>query len=373
MKPTIFIIGIFFTIVFVSCGTKQIQKDNNEFIDTLITITRQQFETDKMAIGKLTKMPFIDAVKCNGKIVAKPTGTAKVAAMVPGLVQKINCSIGQHVIKGQVLFELTGNELIELQREFAESASQLHKLQSEYERIKSLYNENVGTQKELISAESEFKSVNARYAALKLKIGLIGLDYSKVEKGEFYTVYAIKSPINGFIAQIYTTIGQHADEEILMAEVIDAAQFHLQLSVFEKDINRLVTGQKIQFSMLNDLNAIYQATLQIIGKTVDPDTKSISCYAAIDKQVSRNFVNNEYIEAQIVIHTDTVFAAEAGAILKSEGNHYLLKMVNKNGDNFLIDKVIVNAGRLIGNYVEIIDPEENENYIISGAYNVVLK
>lgn len=56
------------------------------------------------------------------------------------------------------------------------------------------FSENVGSEKELIFAESEYKATSARYSALKIKMQLLGLNTEKVENGSLYESYIIKSP-----------------------------------------------------------------------------------------------------------------------------------------------------------------------------------
>jgi len=326
MKHALIITSVAACFALASCSGNKKGIEVVSQPDSLIAITQQQFDTDKMEFGEPQQMPFGEIVQCNGNIVVKPSGWAKISALVPGLVQSIYCSTGQKVSRGQVLFELSGNELIELQRELAESASQLARLKSEFDRTKELFADNVGTQKDFISAESEYNIMQANYAALKLKIGLIGLDASKVESGHFYASYSIKSPINGYISQINLSIGQHAVQEMIMAEIFDVSQFQIQLAVFEKDITQLLPGQKIKFRMLENIERFNTATLRAIGKNVDNASKTITCFADIDDVNSSLFVNNAFVEAQIITKTDSVSAIQTDAILKSNNQFYILKL-----------------------------------------------
>ena len=188
------------SIFLSSCTHKQAREQKTELPDNLISVTREQFETGKLVIGEPGKMQFDDKVRCNGNLLAEPSATAIISTSVPGLVKKINCTAGQKVSAGQILFELSGNEFIELQKDFAEMASQLKRIRSEYERVKSLYSEKIGTEKEMILAESDFKAANAKYSALKMKLKLIGLNDAKIEDGDFYESFSLKSPIDGYIS-----------------------------------------------------------------------------------------------------------------------------------------------------------------------------
>lgn len=207
------------TVIFSgSCASKTKTEDTTVVPENLISISREQFEMEKIVLGKPEKIEFDEIVKCNGNIITKPTGIAVISTSIPGIVKKINCIPGQKVYVGQILFEITGNEFIELQKEFSETASQLTRIRSEFERIKSLYSENVGTEKEMVLAESDYKVVNAKYSALKMKLNYIGLDETNIEKGNFYESFSIVSPLNGYISLVNISVGQFTEQQTPMAK-----------------------------------------------------------------------------------------------------------------------------------------------------------
>ena len=370
MKPHSIFYIISIGIFFASCSNKNITKEKSKEPDNLIIITREQFETDKMLFGEPQKLEFYDIVKCNGNIVAQPSGVARISTSVPGLVKKINCTTGQKVNKGQILFELSGNEFIDLQKDFAESASQMKRIRSEYERVKSLFYEKVGTEKEFILAESEFKAATAKYSALKLKIKFIGLDDTKIEEGKFSEFFSIISPLNGYISQINVTLGQYTDQQINLAEIYDVSRLQLRVSVFEKDLDKIKENQKITFTLLSNAGKSYSATVKSIGKNVNSDSKTILCFADIDDMKSVNFVNNAYVEAMIITNNDSVTAVPEESIIKSGGNNYLLAFVKNENNNYFLKRVKVDVGQIKNGYVEILNQLDITKIITKGGYNI---
>ncbi len=370
MKTNSIICIIYTVILLASCSHNQNTERKSEAVDNLITITEAQFKAGNLEIGEPVKMTFENVVRCNGSIVTDPSGNARISTPVQGLIKRISCSGGQKVSPGQVLFELSGNEFIELQRDFAETASQLKRLRSEYERIKALYEEKIGTEKDLIQSESEFKASNAKYSALKMKIRFLGLDESRIETGDFYESFYLRSPINGFISKVYVSIGQYADLQNTLAEVFDPVRFRLMLSVFEKDFGNLNNNQLIRFNLLGDTSKLFSARLKSIGKNVDEDTKTITCYASIDGTDCSYFVNNAFVEATIVTKTDTVYAVPEESILKTEGNNYILEFVRNENSTYYLKRTPVKTGRLTKGFTEILNIPNNLKLITKGAYNI---
>ena len=357
-----------FVLLAIACGNKIKTETSVPETDTLIVVTKSQFETENMELKVPEIRPFNQQVKCNGKLVTAANGTAKISAVIPGLVEKIQCVNGQNISRGQILFSISGNELIEIQRDYSETASQLKRLKSEYERSKELYSQKVATEKEFIQAESEYKAINARYSALKMKISLMGLDLQQIEEGNFSNSYPIKAPISGQITRIDAAIGQYTDLQDYLAEITDNKQLLLKIDVFENDVKYLRKGQAVVFNLLDD-TVSYSATLETIGNTVDNETKTSDCYARID-QTPGSFINNSFVSVLITTESDSVQAVPSEAIIKTEFGSYLLKLVKEDSENYYFEKTMVAAGRLNNDFTEITGALITGKILWKGAYNL---
>ena len=363
--------ALILTIFFLfSCHSK-----NNDGIvsekESFIEISVQQFDSGGMKLGEVQKMVFDELVNCHGNIVSKPSGLARISTPISGQIEKIYFTPGQKISKGQVIFEAGGNMLIELQKDFAETSSQLIRVRSEYERLKSLYSENVGTEKEYITAQSEFKGTQARYSALMMKLNMLGLDAKNVESGNFYQTFSLRSPISGYLSRINVSLGQYSGQETSLAEVFDPSQLILQIAVFEKDIQSLKENQRVMFRILGDNNEYY-ATLKSLGKNVDNETKTILCFAEIDDLLKNNFINNTYVEARVITSRDSVYAVPEEAILRSGESRYILVLRNKENENYYLEKTSVETGRTANGFIEIKN-EIKGQLLLKGAYNIVIE
>ena len=366
-----FILSLLAVCLFMaSCSHNKKNNIPADVTSDLISITGDQFLTGNMAIGEPLKMQFDEMVECTGNIVIEPSGTIMISTPIPGLIRKIECKEGADVSAGQLLFVLGGNDFIELQKDFAETESQLKRIKSEYERVKSLYSERVGSEKDLIMAESEYKSANAIYSALKMKIKILGLDDTKISDGSFYESFSLRSPINGYLSQIEVAVGQYVDQQTPLAELLDINKMEIRMAVFEKDLGNLVKNQKVAFNLLGETRKIYTATLKSIGKDVDHDSKTIYCYADIDESRHVNFINNAYVEASIITKSDSVIAVPEEAVLKSEDNNYLLEFVKNENSNYYLKKTKVRPGRIYKGYVELLNQPDIGKILTRGTYNI---
>jgi membrane fusion protein, heavy metal efflux system len=362
------IIVLVMSAIILSCNKKSEQTSENN--SGLIEITKAQFESEKMAMGEPELQPFNDIVHFTGSVVSSVDGQAQISLPLPGIINKIHFKPGQIIRKGSVLFEISGYEFVDLQRDFAETSALVSRLKSDYLRAKELLKENIATQKDFNYAESNYFAENAKYKALKIKLESTGLDVSKIEKGEFYSSYCIKSPIRGFVASINATIGQYVEPQQMVAEIIDDKSFQLRLSIFENNIVKMKAGQMLDFYLNGNKSVKYRATINVVGKTIIPASKSIECYAAIENSNNINLVNNQFVEGEVYAVVDSVLAVPETAITNSENASFLLVYVKEINSTYYFKKVKVSTGRNINNFIEFTGQLPSNRILTSGVYNI---
>lgn len=361
------------SLIFITSGCGKSSKTAEEAkpeTDKLIKITINQFKADSMALGTISTQTFKDEVQCHGYITATTNGMAQISTPIAGIVESVTCAMGSYIKKGQTLCIITGSELIAMQQEFSETSARLTRLKSDYDRSKSLYDEKISAAKDYIAIESEYKATRAKYLSLKLRLELLLLDVSRIEAGQLYSSFSVVSPINGYITKLNLVLGQYIEQQKLLVEIIDVSQLQLQLSVFEKDIAELKPGQSVNFRSSGENSSAGTATLVSIGKAVDPDTKTITCIAAIQKATAGNLVNQSYIEASIAVNTSEARALPNDALIKSGKDYYVLLVEKSDTEAYYLRRQKVNIGRTSNGYTEIADVTDLTRVLVKGVYNL---
>lgn len=342
--------------------------DANEF--TEIIITREQFESSGLKVGEPVTRRFEEVINANGYVVASPSGWVKISTLIPGRVKKINFSVGDYIKKGQVLFTLESSEIISLQQEYGEAFHQLKSLQSNYERQKALVEEQITAEKDFIHAESEYKSLFVKTEGLKARLRMIYIDPVQVEKGTIVPLVSIYSPIQGFIANQELVVGQFLEPQETVMELINPDQLQINIHVFEKDLKNMVIGQTVRYSNPDDMERIFKATLSHIGKSIDPDSKTVLCIAQIKAPDRNVLVNRLFVETEIITCEREAPAIPSQALIREEDHYYALQLADEKGDNLIFRKILVNVGVVLQEYTEVLD-EGLKDILIEGAYNVL--
>ncbi len=362
------LIIVFWGMITTSCSKKS---ETTEINSNLVEITTEQFKTENMQLGDVESKVFETVVKCNGMIAPKHDGIINISAPVSGIIKDIKCHEGHSVGMNQTLIEIGGNDVIDIQRDFAEASAKYKKQKNEYDRVKSLFDEKVATEKDFIIAESDYKSALAMYNSLKLKLEKIGLSTAKIENGEFYTSYFLKSPVSGIISNLNAYIGNHIDEESVIAKITNPNKYIVIISVFPADINQVKVGQEVRFKPSNAQN-FGSATINSVGIAMNEDTKAIECFANIKDKNNNYLIENESVTVEILTKSDTVNALPTEAIIKTEAGNYILALEKQEKDKYIFRKVNVTSGREFQNFTEIPDKISIPQVLTKGVYNIIL-
>jgi cobalt-zinc-cadmium efflux system membrane fusion protein len=367
----IFILSSAVVFLAFGCGEPGQDQENNAGEEShIIRITKQQFASEDMETGRPELHFFADEVRCNGRIAAMANGAARVSAPLAGFVKEITCSAGDRVTKGETLCRISGSELTMLQQEFAITSIRLSRLKSEYERSRALYNEKIGAEKDFLAAESEYKTVKIAYQSLKHRLEQLNLDVAGIESGDLYKSYPVVSPINGYISGFSVVLGQFAEPQQVLFELVDVARLQLQLSVFERDVNKLQTGQQVWFRSAGDTAVRHEATLLSIGKTIAPGSGTIQCLAGISDNARTGLSDGAYVEAGISFNRKESMSLPSNAILRSGKDNYVYVVEKFEGQTYYLRKEKVNIGRVSGGFTEIVQREGLQNVLIRGVYNL---
>ena len=334
-----------------------------------VSLTREQFESMDMELGDPVPRLFFKSVAANGYIEASPTGSARISTLVSGRVRQINVATGDRVRTGQTLFSLESYEIVLLQQNYAEATQRLKLLKSDFERMEKLWQQNVGAKKDYLKAESEYRQALAKVEGLKAHLQMIHLDPSVIENGRIIPYLDIKTPVSGTITRQELVLGQYVEPSEIAMEVVNEDMLRLRLELFEKSMADLEKGQGVTFFTPDQTDRTYRAVLTHIGKTVSPESRTVECYAELEKEDRVHFINNMYVEAAIITsETEARAVPEEALIAEQEGN-FVLALIREEDGRMTFRKTPVQTGISSLGYTEIRD-ENLKNVLLKGTFNL---
>jgi membrane fusion protein, heavy metal efflux system len=379
----IYLLFIFFVLVLSSCG----KKDGNTSSETIdisanphtevITLTQEQFTTSNMQLGSFEQRSFASKVKANGYIDVPPEYKASVSVKLGGFVKALSILPGGKIMQGALLFTLENPDYIQLQQDYLEAKAQLAYLQSDFERQKSLADENITSQKNFLKAESDFKVTQARVAGLKEKLKLLNINLSVLDAGTIEPVVKVLSPLTGFISKVNITRGVFVSPADVAVEIVSTEHMHVELQAFERDVPFIKENQVITFNVSGAPSVKYMGEVYLIGKTVEGDTRTVNIHGHIDDEDKlKNILPGMYVEATIEVESSMHTVLPTNAVVTVEDNSYVLLMSKQHNRGYEFKKVKVHVGRFNNEWTEIINAaafKADDVFLVKGAFNLILE
>ncbi|MEQ3691654.1 MAG: efflux RND transporter periplasmic adaptor subunit [Flavobacterium sp.] len=302
-----------------SCGEKKTEEvHEEEKSETEVALTKTQFETVGIETGSIEMKNLNTIIKANGYTTVPPQNMANVSTLIGGVVKEIYVLEGTYVAKGKTLATLQNLEVAEMQEDYNSAVANIEYLQLEYNRQKTLSEEDVNPRKVFQEVKAKLAVERARAQSTKNKLQALNVSLSGNS-----SLIPIIAPISGYVGKIGITKGTFADTGISLFEVIDNTQMHLDLNVFEKDLGKISIGQEVDFVLTNQSNKVIKGKIFGINKSFSNESKSVAVHAKINENDTKGLISGMYVAANINITNQTVQALPKDAVVRNGDKYYI--------------------------------------------------
>jgi cobalt-zinc-cadmium efflux system membrane fusion protein len=330
-----------------------------------------QIETSTIELHSLS-----GTLKVNGMVTAPPQNMATVCMPMGGFVKSTSLMPGNTVTKGQTLAIMENQEFVDIQQAYLEAKNKFDFAEAEYKRHTELYKDDVYSQKNLQQVTSDYKSLKAQVKALEQKLLLIGINPAKLHEDDISSSIALVSPISGFIKAVNVNIGKFVSPSDVLFEIVNSDKLLLELTLFDKDVDKVSNGQIIRFFINNETDQ-HKAIIYQTGKSINTD-KTYKVYASV-QGVCKNVLPGMYVNALIEASSNKVTAVPSESVVSFDDKDYIFvfeKNKEEDGKPFTEYRMIeVQKGISDNGYTEIILPEDfnikTAKVVIKGAYNLL--
>lgn len=338
---------------------------------TFVELSDEQAKNVEISLGKLQKKTIGEQIQVSGMMDVPPQGLISISAPYGGFVKKTELLAGSHVHKGELLVEVVHPDYIQLQQDYLDSKSQLEIASKELERQNALKQENVASDKVVQQAESDYKIIKNKVNALEEKLLLIGFNPKQIKANGISASVSIHSPITGYISKVNVNIGKYVTPTDIMFEIVDTDHLHAELNVFEKDIAKVETGQKIIFTLPNDDKKESTASVYLIGKSINTD-RTISIHGHLDKE-DNTLLPGMYIKGFIETMRKDALTLPDNAFVNSDEKVYVFIVRGKNKyEKIEVIKGLSENGLTEAVFKVNIDAEKSQ-FVVDGAYTLLAK
>lgn len=369
MKNIILIINI--ALLLTSCGNDNKQSDaENEqpTQENTLTLTDEQYKNAAIETAKIFTSNISSVLRLNGKIDVPPQSLVSVSVPLGGYLKSTKLLPGMHIRKGDPLAVMEDIQYIQLQQDYLTTKAHLSLTESEYNRQKELNQSKATSDKVFEQARTNYQTQLVLLKSLEEKLKLIGLNPQRISAGTISKSINIYSPISGFVSAVNVNIGKYVTPSDILFELVNPNDIHLNLTVFEKDINKLAVGQKLLAYSNSHPQTKYPLEVILISKNISgQNAAEVHCQF---EQYDNGLLPGMFMNAEIEVSTHNANVLPEEAIVRFENKHYVF--VEKGKQTFEMKDVQI--GNAENDLVEIINAEQfdNENIVVKNAYTLLM-
>lgn len=366
--------------VLSSCGNGKKStaeaKETETLPDDVVELRDDQIKLANIEIGSIQMRALKGTLKVNGIVNVAPQNLATICAPMSGFVKSTSLMPGNAVSKGQLLVVIENQEFVDIQQNYLEARNKLEFAEAEYKRHTELYKEEVYSQQNLQQVTADYKNLKAQVNALKQKLVLISINPDNLQEDNISRSISLVSPITGYVDAVNVNLGKYVTPTDVMFRIVNNDKLFLELTLFEKDANKVARDQKIRF-FINNETETHEAVITQTGQSVNTD-KTYKVFAGVTG-LCKNVLPGMYVNAIIETSGSQVTALPSEAVVSFDDKDFIFvfdKNKEEGGKPFTEYRIIeVKKGVTDGGYIEITLPEgfniSTARVVIKGAYTLL--
>jgi membrane fusion protein, heavy metal efflux system len=323
MYKYIFIITSSLLIITTGCSSKKPAETAEAPVEGPVSIkfTADQLKNTGIESGIITKQLVTETVRLNGMVDVPPQNIVSVSFPLGGYLKNTKLLPGMHVNKGESIGVIEDQALVQLQQDYLMAKNRLNVTQLEYERQKSLNETKTAADKVFQQAEAEYESNRLQVLGLAEKLRLININPDKLNGQTISRMVNIPSPINGFVSRVNVNIGKYVQPQDVLFELINPSDIHAALTVFEKDLNKIKQGQKVDVSFVDEPEKIYETEVILITKSIDENRSGVvHCHF---EKMPPDLKPGMFITATLHMAADSALALPEDAVVRTDNKNYI--------------------------------------------------
>jgi RND family efflux transporter MFP subunit len=291
----------------------------------------------------ISYQPFNHFIDLQGKVESEnisfvtPRGT-------PGQVKQIFVKRGDYVNKGQLLLKLDDaiarQSMVSAEQGLETMKVQLNFARNIYQKQKNLWEQNIGTEVQLITAKNNVETLENQLKGMQEQIKITK------EQLQMTNVY---SDVSGVAEEVNIRVGETFMGG-MQIKIVNTTQLKVTTEIPENYIDRVTTGKPIKIT-LPDINKTVSSNISLTGKIIDPNSRSFYVEAKIPSD--KDFHPNQIALVRIMDYSNPKAISVPVNTLQSDEKGKYVMVLSKEGDKSYARKKIVIIGQFYADKLEI--------------------
>ena len=224
--------------------------------------------------------PVSEGIPLTGIVESNPDKVINFLSLVNGIIANTYFSLGDKVVKGQLLAELRSSELSTLQSEQKTLESQIRVAERKMQSVKSMFEDGIASQKDLLEAESDLTITKVQLEKVN---SILSLYSASSDRG----VFQIKAPASGIIIDKNITPGmQISGESAPLFTISDLSEVWVLLNIYAGNVAKIEPGLEVEIKTLSYPDQTFKGKIGALSQVFDSEERVMKARVVMK--------NNEY-------------------------------------------------------------------------------
>lgn len=267
--------------------------------------------------SKIHSLEWHNSIQASGEIIAWQE--AIIGAQLTGLrLVDVRVDVGDQVKKGQIIARFDDASLMNerdlLKANLDEASALVTQAYVDYKRALVLSQTGGISKQSLLQAETQKQTTAAAVAAVKAQIASNTLQLSYIN---------VVAPDDGVISSRSATLGAigSVGQELFRLIRDNRIEWHGQLTAMQA--TQLAVGQKVTLDLAN--NSTATAYIRQISPTMNPETRMITAYAAIEPNSKARA--GMFATGNIQLNKTPALVVPTASVVIRDGRSYVFELV----------------------------------------------
>ena len=360
------------SMLFNACSINQPSEEPTSVVSentNLVELSDAQLKNANIMVGKIASKNMASILKVIGIIDVPPQNMISISVPLGGFLKYTKLLPGMHLLKGESIATMEDQQYIQLQQEYLTTVSNLKFAELEYNRQKELNLSKAASNRALEQAEASFQSLKINAKSLSEKLKLIGINPENLSEKTISRSIDIRSPIDGYVSHVNVNIGKYVNPSDVLFELVNPTDIHLGLTIYEKDLDKIFIGQKLQAFTNHKPDLKYPCEIILIGKDLSEE-RSVEVHCHFEKY-DKTLIPGMFMNAELEINSNNAKVLPDEAIVRFENINYAFIATSKN--TFKMVEVKLGSSEKGLTEVTMDDSFNNKNFVLNGAYNLLMQ
>jgi cobalt-zinc-cadmium efflux system membrane fusion protein len=265
-----------------------------------------------------------DEIDLTGKIDFDPNKVTHVFPLVNGVTRQIFVSLGDVVRKDQPLAEVFSPDLASAISDLHKATAQRTLADKAVERLHSLADAKIASQKDVLQAESDDAQAKAEYDRALKNLEVLGGSTTTTN-----TVFIVRAPIEGVVVERNAQPGSQVrnDGSQNLFTIGSTSEVWATLDVYPDQLSRVAVGDSVEIQGSGEENAPKETRIKTISSVMDAST--FTAKARCQLQNAGDLLRPQmFVSAKVFHKLDSALYIPATAVFyDGDGKSYVFKKI----------------------------------------------